>query len=111
MRALTECLTPGYLIFNKRKSEILTSRNRNQPVDETDWITDDEDSEFPTKKEKRMAVIKEVHKIAKKDRKKRGNSPFDPIDVEMNVPDLRKKADANIPRKEFTEFEGIAIKS
>lgn len=29
MKALTECLEPGYLVFNKKKSEILTSRNRN----------------------------------------------------------------------------------
>lgn len=33
MKLLTDALTPGHLLFNKKKSEILTIRNRNQPAD------------------------------------------------------------------------------
>lgn len=107
MTLLTDALTPGCLLFNKKKSEILTARNRNQPVDLDDWLTDDEDSEVP-KPAKKMAVKKELHKMAKK--RNRGQSEDTAVDVDMQEP-VRKKGDTNIPRKEFTDFDGIAIKT
>ncbi len=59
-----------------------------------------------------MAVVKEVAKIAKKDKKKRGTSPIDAVNVDADdVIMVRKKGDASIPRKEFTAFEGIEIKN
>lgn len=42
---LEAALIPGQLLFNKRKSEILTARNRLLPVDHSDWLTDAEDNE------------------------------------------------------------------
>lgn len=45
LKCLEDALEPGSLIFNKKKSEIMTRRNRMQPTDTADWQTDAEDNQ------------------------------------------------------------------
>lgn len=106
MKLLKDCHTPSSLLFNKKKSGILTTRNRNQPVDEDDWLTDDEDSEVPKfKKELHYAEVK--HKKANKAHNSRSQATV--VDEERQP--VRTKESTSVPLKEFIELDGIVIKA
>jgi len=97
LKELTDALTPGFLLFNNKKPEIMTTRNRNQPTDISDWQTDAEDNV-----ETEMEIGESVQAHNKK--KKAKGSSSNPICIDVFQ---RRNGDKDVPRTKLEDFCGI----
>lgn len=115
LTALEKALEPGSLIFNKKKSELMTKRNKLQPTDEADWQTDAEDNEDDPKPSHTGSatdpipcdVNEEFIQTGKKRKQKKpSGSQANPICIEAAG---RKNSSKDVPRTEISTFFGINI--
>lgn len=96
INCLEKALTPGSLVFNKKKSEIISTSNCNQPTNLTDWQTDAEDNkpegDIPFGADPKAKKVK--------------GSNTKPICLDGTG---RKNGRKHVARTELTEFYGIKI--